>query len=294
MRPEAQKKFHSQVFDCKALLADARNSAQQCYCEGLAFVSKSSISNCEHCGQSICGECKGSPSHDYRSNTTLSRTNPESFLSKWASKFPLRIQLNGAMELHPQHKESFTQKFGVDAYVHLQKAFLETCVFEQIHRQKIWTICYRSPTARLELVLSETPEWRIFISPPVEMLKNRVARNLLKSHVARARVDISKDSKLCIVDSNLQWESRIPTFKSVDVVISGKGPTVKSWRAELGLKNFAKETVLKTLEIQLKPGSDLDSDIGTAAAHFTGSYALLPNCGTAFRSLYKRDQVGTL
>ncbi|KAE9990533.1 hypothetical protein EG327_001297 [Venturia inaequalis] len=275
----------------RLLFEEAQETAQKCFCEGAMFVSKHKIFSCEDCGQTICGQCKGSPIHSYHSNSTSSTSRPEEFVNKWSPKFPLRVQFSDGTSPPPEQYKAFSEIFkrgmsGLTTEEWTNLLVKQTFVFDRFRRQTSWTISYRSSTARLELVLSERPEWRLFLQLPKDLASDSLLRTKLRNHyVARARVN--PNGSLCIPGSDLEWEFLIP-FKPVNLTMTGSH-LVKSWRAEIGLENFVEERVPSQLDVQLQPTTESTTMPINMIQTVTGSYTLLPKCGTAFRSLYKRD-----
>lgn len=276
--------------DCKLLLDEAHRSAQKCFCEGSAFITKHEILKCKNCGQTICSQCKGSPTHSYQSDSTTSRrelVRPENFVNKWSPQFPLRVRFNNGSSPSPEQFQEFRKLFVKElsdvTADRWSGAFKQAFIFDKFCQQTSWTISYRSSTARIELVLSEIPEWRLCLDPPKELALDSPLQRRLRNHVARARID--PNGRLCIPDSDLQWEFVIP-FQPITLDITGSD-MVKSWRAEIGLENHSDELVPSKLNISFKSKLNNESRAATVE-EVTGPYTLIPNCGTAFRSLYKK------
>lgn len=163
-------------------------------------------------------------------------------------------------------------------------AFGKAFVFSRFCRQTSWTISYRSSTASLELALSQNPEWRLFLDSPKELAINSPLQQRLRNHVARARV--YPNGSLLLPDPDLRWESLTP-FDLITLTITGSD-SVKSWRAEIGLKDYSEELIWNKLDIKFKPTSKTQAYAETVR-EVSGSYTLAPNCGMAFRSRYKKQ-----
>ena len=72
------------------------------------------------------------------------------------------------------------------------------------------------------------------------MAANSPLQEIFQYHVARAR--IHRNKSLHIPDLELEWEFFIPSLTKHKLTITGMGTQIKSWRAELGLLEFAEES----------------------------------------------------
>ncbi|TID22279.1 c-5 cytosine-specific dna [Venturia nashicola] len=257
------------------LLIDATRSSRMCHCEAQTMVSTRDIAVCSHCKHTTCQGCAGNPEHEFQGVIRrATRMTPHDFARKWGSYFPLRILLQCPVEcLTAQQK--FIDADIADEYISIIKAACgEELVLFDIHRTGVWRVRYESHLARLELTLSEKPDWKLFMKSAIGLQGNSKLRTIFDCPVAQSTSDLRAG------DDSVAFSWWIPARKSAQVSISGHG-TTPSWRARLGLLDFISETVHERLVIDFKECSSLPIDI-------SGEYELLANCGTACGSLHRR------
>jgi hypothetical protein len=264
--------------DLAELANEATMSARLCDCEGEKMICKSSIRVCSGCGHTTCQRCAGNPKHQY--DAFVSRTNrtmtPNEFAEKWRPQLSTRFKLSNfpdirrlASALKPLNK--VTTDF-ID-YVAEAGTVTQFYGFRRMLRYDGgWTVAYGSTKATLELRLGHETEWLLFVNCPKELPGNDPLRKLFRSPVARAKVGIT------LLD--LKWEFSFPSERLHKLQVSGVGPRFSSWRSRIGLLDFRNETVPVTLQVQ--------SQVSECEA-LVGEFELLPECGTASSSLYRRS-----
>lgn len=255
---------------------DAVMSARLCNCEGEKSICKSSIRVCSGCGHTACERCAGNPKHQWEAVVLRSgRMTPNDFVQKWRPRLSTRFKFGNFPNIHqlvsalkPLDKD--TTAF-IDHVVEAEPDSQYYC-FQDMLRQDIgWTIIYGSTQATLELRIGHETEWLLFINCPKELPGNDPLRRLFRSPIARAKVVNS------LLD--LDWEICFPSERKHKLQISGVGPRCSSWRSRLGLLDFKDETIPTCLQIETQV-----SKCNT----LVGEFELLPECGTASSSLYRR------
>ncbi|KAF2495114.1 hypothetical protein BU16DRAFT_561418 [Lophium mytilinum] len=259
------------------LLRNAKDSASMCYCEGNGFAVRNKIKVCESCGHTACTSCAGRPTHNYCSVIPAdSRMTPQDFQRKWRRALPSRVAfrlLRDSKRLRGFLADVQSQQSAlyVDA---ITNAFDVEMRLESFDRSRDWIVHYDSPTARLDLVLSNQPQWRLYAKPPNNLPANDTLRASLSHPIARSF--IRGDDLLA-----WPWEVLVPREDTFQVSIRGSGDTAPSWRAQMGLLEFQNETVPKVLSIN-------SSKPGLGGVDLSGNYQLLSKCGTSKNSLYRK------
>ena len=178
--------------------------------------------------------------------------------------------------------------------------------FQSLQRSEVWTATYLSAIgcqeagasrreACLELIIDPTsdgPEWRLTVPPSITgeeakaWEKTAALRRALSAPVARMRPDPTGPAAN-ILDG--EWEIRLPVELTGEVSITGGGDKVETWESRLGLKASASAAGEgKQRWSQLTVASE-DAELSSAVS---GTYTLLPKCGTAMASLHRRDGPG--
>jgi hypothetical protein len=264
--------------DLAELTDEAIMSARLCNCEGEKTICKSSIRICSSCGHTACERCAGNPKHQY--DASIPRTSrtltPNEFAEKWRPQLSTRFKFSNFPDIR-QLASAFKplNKVTTDFIDYVAEACTDTQFygFRQMLRQDSgWTVTYGSTKVTLELRVGQETEWLMFVNCPKELPGNDPLRKLLQSPVARAKVGIT------LLD--LKWEFSFPTERLHKLQISGVGPRSSSWRSRIGLLNFKNETVPLILHVQSQVSECKD---------LVGEFELLPECGTASSSLYKRS-----
>ena len=161
----------------------------------------------------------------------------------------------------------------------LQLATQESYGLQKPRRTSTWTITYISESggSRLVLVLEKgQPEWRFFVEPPKDLPGNDTLRAMLEQPVAVGKIG---DSLLDVV-----WRWRGPTKIEVPGSIVGEGPRVPSTWARNRMPGYEDHSQPHLLQVRIK-----EHNADKTLRSVEGTYELLPRCGTAFDSLYKRQ-----
>jgi hypothetical protein len=256
---------------------EASMSARLCNCEGEKIISKSSIRVCSGCGHTACEKCAGNPKHCY--NVSISRSDrtqtPNDFVQRWRPTLATRFKFTAfpaIRRLALTSKLSYEPAAAFVNYVEESRIASQYFCFRDMLRQHNgWTVTYSSPNATLELRIGHEVEWLLFINCSKELTGNDPLRILFQSPVARAQVTGT------LLD--LEWEFRLPAVKKYTLQISGTGSRCSSWRNRLGLLDYRNETIPMSLQI---------SSQAKICKPVVGDFDLLPDCGTASGSLYKR------
>jgi site-specific DNA-cytosine methylase len=256
------------------LLADAEKSARRCYCEGQTFLSNHDILKCQGCGRTACERCKGSPQHQFSHYLTREeRLTPHGFITKWSQQFPLILQLDCELTLFLQQQYAIDEELRQSYPQSVINSFAKPFTFKRLHRKGAWSLCYESPYARLELVLANASEWQLFAKPSSTLPANSKLRKVLTLPVARSFVTDH------FLSSEMEWQFFIPSAMKMGLEVIGIGKQVESWRSRIGLETYVDEKVWDKIKVVLDENS---TDIA-------GEYHLVPDCGTACNSLYRRN-----
>ena len=275
--PAAEERAEFQI---STILQEAVQSSRLCseLCEGKAEISKSRILRCTSCGHTACAHCAGSPQHNYvEHKNSRQRMLPDLFEKRWRRAFPIQVELSNLPDFESLFEtvdEDIRQNF-TEA---VRDALTDTVfTFAGLNRGREWTALYVAERATLELRLSTTPKWSIFIDPAANLSAGSRLRHVLQRPVASAQLGDSIEN----MAHSWQWSSPNSEKQKVQLSFQGSGNKVRSWRAILGLTEFSEEEVWEALEIST------DEDGWNAV---TGSYVHLPKCGTACSSLYVRNE----
>ncbi|KAI4852875.1 hypothetical protein E4T44_01205 [Aureobasidium sp. EXF-8845] len=160
--------------------------------------------------------------------------------------------------------------------------------FKAFRRASSWVIVYESSSARLELVLGlHTSHWKLYAKPDAELSGVDDLRKFFEEPIATAQVN--EDAFF-----GDRWQWRIPQQDlSFELSVQGNDQQVPSWAARLALPKRANERVWSKLRIEKPHNSDLPKQIEKTYKHIQGTYKLLPDCGTAGESLYRRIESPT-
>ncbi|ORX34744.1 hypothetical protein BD324DRAFT_131575 [Kockovaella imperatae] len=270
----------------------ALQSSRHCQCEGQSGTA-SPIEECTACGYKACKACGGRPDHHY-APCGNDRVEPTEFERKFKELLPMRVKVAGLTEESLSVSRAAALRAGKGEvsdkdWSSWSSAVVEGVMdaefrFRYLKRGYTWTAVYEAPHASLDLFLHpQTPEWRLTIkAPPTEAVNSRL-RNLVLHPVARLRFDIHGSDVLCG-----PWEVCVPSKQSFDIQITGRGETVPSWHALLGLQgDLGKSKRWSKLEVSVPAEASraLDRDL-------SGTYELLPKCGQAMTSLHKKISTG--
>jgi SNF2 family DNA or RNA helicase len=261
--------------DLASMKQDAMLSARLCNCEGDKSLCKFAIHVCSSCEHTACERCLGNPRHDY--GETIPRNDrkqtPNDFVQKWKHELPTRLRFGVFPDIRRLVSMSKSLDKATTAFVdHVVETRLESqhYYFRNMLRQDYgWTIIYSSANATLELRIGHELEWLLFINCPPELPGNDPLRKLLSNPIAHAKVTDS------LID--VEWSVRAPTVQKHKLQINGSVSRCSSWRSRLGLLDYKNETVPASLHVEAIECNTL-----------VGEFVLLPDCGTASNSLYKR------
>jgi site-specific DNA-cytosine methylase len=268
--------------DLQMLIADASSSASKCICEGQIELTQKSIQTCDSCGHTSCITCGVKPSHHYLPPVKLERGSPQEFIKLWRPKLPMMVMFNSSKPVKRLQKymnaTKNPQKILISKYLEaVENALKNPLAFKGFRRGASWTVSYESSSARLELVLStHGPMWKLYAKAADDLSKNsnlRKLRRFLQEPVATST--ITGDT---LFGDNWSW--RVYENPSTELSITGKGQQVRAFGARLGIPAKAEDVVWSELVID---SSDTDW-----SKEVQGEYRLLPHCGTASESMYKR------
>jgi site-specific DNA-cytosine methylase len=157
--------------------------------------------------------------------------------------------------------------------------------FRAFRRASSWVIVYESSFARLELVLGvHTSHWKLYAKPDEGLSGEDGLRIFFGEPIATAQV--KEDAFF-----GDRWQWRVPrNDSSFELLIRGLGQQLPSWAARLALPNRADQRVWSELSFEQDDIRDLPKHIEDTYKQIQGTYKLLPDCGTARESLYKRTE----
>ena len=255
-----------------SLICLAASTVSKCSCEGPTRFSNCNFFTCKGCGQTTCRSCRGTPYHEFQESTLTSRRNPSEFKERIINALPMRLYLEDFVE-DPRIQVEDGGALGT--YLRTAKlAVRDELKFSEIKRSQIWTVIYKSLSARLELrVSSASCSWFYFPLPKKSWACDRKERKFLEHPAGRMIVE----------DQDLlagHWKFRWPITENIDVIIHQKIGTrkVPSWLSKLGIPKYANDRV--PMEIFVSTNGRLPE--------IDGDYMRLPACGTACGSLYIR------
>ncbi|KAF2835614.1 hypothetical protein M501DRAFT_941321 [Patellaria atrata CBS 101060] len=262
------------------LLNDARRSQQYCDCEGLNGVVDN-IRICHDCGHTSCLKCAGNPVHNYRLASACfdRRIKPSEFEDRWKFLFPSRLEFQDVAGLDSLKSKS-ESKAGSDMWETFKgiytTAMKQYFTLARFKRGRTWSIMYESDFAKLELLLSNMPEWRFFLIPPPDLPGESFLRNSLERfHIGKSPI---KQGLL-----SGRWEWRVPSQIQEAISILGSGQKSPSWQNRLGLLHFKEQTVHSILTVKFTEKTFPYFE------KMAGKYNYLPDCGTSRASLYRRE-----
>jgi site-specific DNA-cytosine methylase len=261
-----------QLLDLKQLLVDAQMSSILCNCEGTRKTSKAPIKVCAQCAHTACATCAGNPTHSYDSTIPPSNRiqTPGDFERKWRPHLPPRL----VFEKFPDIQNLIHNITDSAQLQDMDMAAQQFCIGDFKRQDNLWKVCYHSEQARLDLLLADTVEWRLYVNCPRSEPGSSLLRQNLSKPLARGLIN---DSLLAP-----RWTVHIPEPQTYNITITASQQRTGSWRNRMGLPDHKNETI----PIHLDVDSDCVEDPSLA-----GSYTLLPHCGTAMESLYIMQKV---
>ncbi|KAI5294006.1 hypothetical protein KEM52_004868 [Ascosphaera acerosa] len=263
----------------------ARRSAKICACESQSTTPNWHLFKCSKCEHTACSECGSNPPHQY---VSLPR---EQITDRWMEfenhlqeVLPMRFEVQGldrAMwdDLRPADMPTQAARSWDQFAAVLDEALSDELRFHSIARQTAWTVIYEGTHTRLELVFSQARvQWLLFVKSPATEPSNSPLRQILAQPIA-SMVPWDDD-----VLSGL-WFVHSPVSSSFEIAIEGKGDTVPSYPAVLGLQHptFKDTKVYSQITI-----TATDAEMQNLEFDIRGDYELLQGCGAANGSLHKR------
>ncbi|KAK6543033.1 hypothetical protein TWF694_006963 [Orbilia ellipsospora] len=269
----------------KDLIKAAARSARMCVCEGRSLVAQT-VQKCQECDHPSCTKCAGKPQH-VNTPQNITRIPPFKFESHLKNLLPMLVKFKhgkGAIVAAIQQAESLQIKNKDWSFwqSHVIAALSSTFMFKCMKRQEIWVVEYESSYGRLELLLDPAQiEWRVFAKVGFKKNEWKELRRTFATPVAQLLV---AKSGMSLLEGS--WRIGVPGIAHVDVSVEGVGALVDSWEKSVGITeaSLADKMVHSTLNIQLcdaRHAPILDVDI-------TGTWELLPKCGTANRALHRK------
>lgn len=272
------------------LLSEASASARLCLCEGQTLIHGRSFKKCNLCGHTACEKCAGMPRHDYCALSETRRLEPTSFIRWLTNHLPMRLHLANldisCMEiLYDRCKGHSTPESAADWKKYkgaVKKALGEDMRFASVTRSRHWIVRYDAPHSYLQLVVGETPYWRIFVKPERQLPNNSRLRWLLKDPIARMRLNPGYDFLAG------KWEFNLPVFLQCSLKIEGFGSMTDSWESHLGIQIKAPAVEKVYTKLKITVAKPICRHIARSIEDVEGEYELLEDCGTASRSLHRR------
>lgn len=282
-----------QMETVKDLLHFADQSVLLCECEGQSQVTKRPLRVCLECSFSSCSRCGGNPAHQYGpygDNIVSSRRSPQEFRSMLTQVLPMRIFLEGLI-IDPLLSAAIARNIITsESWRPFKKLLYDACdrefKFYATKRTHCWTVTYKAPYSRLELIIGKNEaKWLLFVKPDPKEAGTSKIRELLKYPIARMLVE-GEAVRQGILEG--VWELRLPTDHKNELRISPSKTSklIPVWESTLGLKDpkFQNKQVWDEVKIENSFKSINDDAIST----ITGVFKRLPTCSTAYNSLYKR------
>ncbi|KAJ5084094.1 C-5 cytosine methyltransferase [Penicillium alfredii] len=270
--------------DQDQLRAKAVSSARCCICERQTGV-KADIVECILCGYTGCSTCSGNPSHSFQPSE-ISRTPPLDFIVCLKGLLPMQLKLSGISgEVIDGLKEHLPKNTCLgnfwDQYVEVFTLALSDQIrFVDINRAEHWKAEYEGRHSILRLDISaDRLQWLFFAKPPPTAPSRSLIREALSKPVARMTPIPGS-----LIDG--KWEVGSPISVMFTLQTSGTGTQVRSFQSECGLQ----EAELRDSQVwsHLCVGA-ADEDIQHLDLDIRGLYTLLPDCGTALGTLYKKE-----
>ena len=152
-------------------------------------------------------------------------------------------------------------------------------------RSHVWTITYESRNLKLKLVLkNNSAEWLLYVKAPNNLAAGSKIRSILAQPVASMTPNICQNNSSIW---NGKWRAHIYDTREYMVRIQAQGKLIPSWKAQLGLKRHLSDKIYDQLSI-FSISNGRDSVDKAILDHISGTYQLLPRCGTATRSLHRQ------
>lgn len=288
----------SNLLSPERIIKMAKASFRLCRCEGLSLTASTPIRRCKSCNHHCCEKCGNIPKHDYvlfGETGAPVRTEPQEFRKQVERALPTRLEIHG---FTPKSFEDFAklvpdrseQEWSIFCSA-IILAFKQEFRFESVKRGHYWTITYKAPYSRLELVFDrDAVYWLLYGQPSESEAGDSPVRKLLAQPLARLTVrgpNMQGDQVNALDLITGYWEIRLPTHRTFSIIVTPQGEMTDSWEKKLGLQSdkFVERQVFTSLHI----ARTSDSIPGWALGHeLCGDYDLLENCATACSSLHKK------
>ncbi|KAK4703476.1 hypothetical protein P7C70_g2742, partial [Phenoliferia sp. Uapishka_3] len=275
-----------------SMLARADQSSRKCECEGRRRIATAAIYTCVACGHSACEECKGRPEHDFVKSMG-ERLHPDAFESEVKRALPMRFKLEGFELESLKEKIAALEADQVPVNTSIKKSFLDAIPaaldshefhFRSLTRRERWVATFGNAYATLKLTLDpKGSSWTLYIKADTKLPANDPFRVFL--HEPVARLFLKKDAT-SIIDGAWDVRTSLKKVEKTSVTIEHVGDEVPSWRADLGLPPFEKETRASKLKVVASPEA-----VKLLDRQIDGEYHLERKCGAPNNSLYRRTPI---
>jgi hypothetical protein len=176
----------------------------------------------------------------------------------------------------------------VDYREHVMKALGGLFTFQSFHRERHWIVEWKSPYARLELVLEQPLRWVLRIDPDPKWPGNSVMRRTFARIFARKESDNLDFDRL-----GEGWQIFVPNAVKFTLKCAASDQKHPSWRNNLGLVKFQEENVYSQLQVKVQNDASLMPGDFDQFNKLSGTYQHRPNCGTAASCLYQNIDDGS-
>ncbi|PGH36533.1 hypothetical protein GX50_00569 [[Emmonsia] crescens] len=275
----------------REILEIGKRSSRMCICEGQVLTKRTDMLTCLKCGLTACKSCGRNPPHAYSPIPTdelNERICPIDFETQLKQKLPMRLQVNGlSLAMYQALREDNMSVDIMTAWEDFFKVLLpalgDELRFQEVTRQRSWTITYKGSLSVLKLVCSSTRlQWFLYLTSPKDEPSNSPLRQILLYPIA----SMAPSGKNIL---NGIWHIKSPVSSYFDIAVSGSGNLVPSIGSRSGLKHshFAGAKVWNQINI-----SATNAAIKNLEFDIRGEYELLQDCGAASGSLHKKAVAG--
>ncbi|KAF2772471.1 hypothetical protein EJ03DRAFT_324490 [Teratosphaeria nubilosa] len=266
----------SRDFAVDTILKSARKAMRKCYCEGGSGIVNKPLQICLECGHTTHVLCGGNPQHNYVP-LRHDRERPEDFVETLKAVLPLHLSFLSADcgDFDALVAATEREDRGNEYMEAVQRAINHNFSLSYLRRTHCWTASYVSQHARLDLAIRDCQcNWHLYGIAASNLASNDWLRAQLQQPLATATI---KDTLF-----NVEWIWRYPGRRQMPITIQGeKGDMVPTWWARSGMPEYRGDKQPEKLEI-----SGARTLLQTSVE---GTYRLLPRCGKACDSLYRRD-----
>ncbi|KAJ5591523.1 uncharacterized protein N7459_001892 [Penicillium hispanicum] len=272
-----------------AIILKAARTVRMCLCEKQSGVEEDLV-ECVLCQHTSCRSCAGNPPHPSQP-LTIPRSSPLNFIAYLKGILPMRLVLSG---LSSTDFNGFKSRFPEDGTWQtftdtVHSALDDEMRFVDIKRTEFWTVIYagRHSSLYLEIrydrtgIRTDDLQWLFFAIPPHTSPAQCLLREILAKPIARM---IPPRGSFF----GGLWQISAPISNKFQLGISGFGDQVKSFSAECGLldEGIANSMVWTSVLV-----TGQDEAVGHLDVDVRGEYELLPDCGTALGSMYRKKSV---